>query len=313
VGESPDGHVTLDLDPAKRPRVVALIDGQQRLRWVGRLVAGPDLERGVILLEGFFDYNAHHVEPGLLTLPQLTSYLASGDLVQVFRATLAFPDRAGGLEVTADRFEVEHDAIARVTRRVDGLSMACLEHPQLAATGDDLQLFFHCRQRPRTLTLAGQVTGVDRDGAILVTAVPLRPFLYRDEFARYAKDAAVTGVERQVEIALPGGEAWSWRVDDRLIDPAGGRHDLRSHTAGSRRAGGKTSSYRTYRFAGAAVTITDPPSRPGWASDAFALVQWVDAQAVPGCRFRRDGAARRCRLRPAAPVWTRDAGAGAAR
>ncbi len=308
VGESPDGHVFLGTDPSRRPRVLALIDDQKRLRWVGELVAGPDLEHGVIRLHGFFDYNAHVVEPGLLTLAQLEHYLSSGDLVQQFRARLTFPDRKGGLEVTDDRFEVEYDAIARTTGAVRGLTMACLGHPQLTSPAwGDFRLFFYCRKRQRTLTLAGGFTGVDaKTGAILVDVAPLSPFLYRDEFATYIGDPAITGVDRRVDVKLGDGATWHWQVEDRLIDPKKGVHRARGQTVGSSSGGGQRSTYRIYRFAGVALKITYTESRPGWASDTFSLLQLVDRGAIKRCGFRHAGKHQRCRLRPASPVWTRD-------
>ena len=51
VNDSPDGHVFVDLDPNKN-RVVSFVDDKKRLRWVGRLLAGPSLEKGVIQLAG---------------------------------------------------------------------------------------------------------------------------------------------------------------------------------------------------------------------------------------------------------------------
>ncbi len=84
VKESPNGHVFVDIDPNKN-RVIGFIDGKNRLRWVGRLVAGSSLEEGVIRLEGFFDFNAHIVRPGVMTLSQLEDYLKSDKLVQTFR------------------------------------------------------------------------------------------------------------------------------------------------------------------------------------------------------------------------------------
>lgn len=48
-------------------------------------------------LEGFFDFNAHIVSPGILLLVQLQRYLKTGQLEQKFHATLAVPDGKGGL------------------------------------------------------------------------------------------------------------------------------------------------------------------------------------------------------------------------
>src|SRR5512138_435671 len=75
VKESPDGHVSVDNE-----RVVAIVDNAGALRWVGRLVAGASLETGVILFQGFFDFNAHIVHPGLMTLAEMQKLFATGQI-----------------------------------------------------------------------------------------------------------------------------------------------------------------------------------------------------------------------------------------
>src|SRR5262252_3458309 len=80
--ESPDGHVNVS-----GKRVVAFVDAGA-LRWVGELIAGPAIESGVLRLRGFFDFNAHIVSPGVMSLAELEVFLQTGKLDQVFAATL---------------------------------------------------------------------------------------------------------------------------------------------------------------------------------------------------------------------------------
>jgi len=108
VKESPDGMITVDNE-----RVVAFVDGNGALRWVGRLIAGASLETGVIELQGFFDFNAHLVHPGVMTLAQMQSFLATGTLDQTFDATLAFRDGRGGFARSARTLTVRYSPITR--------------------------------------------------------------------------------------------------------------------------------------------------------------------------------------------------------
>ena len=304
VGESPDGRVFVDLDPAKN-RVVAFIDSKNRLRWVGRPIAGPSLEKGVIRLEGFFDYNAHNVEPGVMTMAQLKSYLASGKLVQVYRANLTFADGKGGLTPTARSFKVEYDAIARNTTVV-GLPMTCLDDGRMSSpTWGRFRLFFYCRERSRTLTLSGEFTGVDTaNGEILATAVPTAPYLYEREFDRYIKDGTATAVERIVEVAA-GGKVWKWRAGKELVAPDGRVLRSRGGSSGSKRKAGKTIAYETYRFAGVSFTVTHPGQRSAWASNDFFMLQLSDGNGYASCSLVDSAGRRACKLRHVAPQWQR--------
>lgn len=305
VRESPDGHVFVELD-VKKNRVVGFIDDENRLRWVGRLLAGPSLEKGVILLQGFFDYNAHNVEPGLLTLAQLRSYLSSGTLVQRYRATLAFPDGKGGIRASARSFEVEYDALARNTT-VIGLEMACLEDGRMQSPlWGRFSLHFYCRDRSRSLALSGAFTGVDAStGEILTTAVPLHPFLYESEFDRYIGDATATDVQRIIEVSSQG-RTWKWRVGGDLVGPGGRAHRANGGSSGSRSVKGQKTSYEIYRFAGKTkLSVTHSGGQAPWMSNDFFMLQLIDGNSYAHCSLAEAGQRSPCRLTQAAPVWKR--------
>jgi hypothetical protein len=191
--------------------------------------------------------------------------------------------------------------------------MACLEHGRLQSPlRRDVRLFFHCRDRARTLTLAGWFTGVDPGtGELLATVVPTSPFLYEAELDRYIKDARATDVERLIEISARN-KTWIWTLGAGLVDPAGRARAARGGSTGTRQIRGKATSYETYRFAsGITLTISHAgrPSRGGsWQSNDFFVVQLVDGQAHTRCELLVAGGRQSCTLKQIAPTWKHAAG-----
>ncbi len=71
---------------------VAFLD--EKLIW--RFVAEPldsrqPLDKAVLAVKGFYDWNAHWVFPGLVTLAQLKSYIKDRSIVYRFRGPIYFP------------------------------------------------------------------------------------------------------------------------------------------------------------------------------------------------------------------------------
>jgi hypothetical protein len=306
VKESPDGHVTVDNE-----RVVAFVDHGGALRWVGRLAAGPSLERGVIRLQGFFDFNAHIVRPGIVTLPELRSVLATGRLDQTFDATLAFRDGHGGFARSRRTLTVRYEPLTRALH-VLGATPVCLAPAALfGLEWGSFELRFNdtCPSRApnapsRDLELDGKFTGVDAaTGHIQVQLVPTRPMLTEREYAAFATDGAIADVWSVVRVALSDGTRWTWRVEHDLIDAHGKAHAAGGVSTSSRTAGGKTVTNDVYGFAGGVkIALSPSASAASPGGNAEGILTLVDSGRITSCTFSQTGHPdRACTLTVGAP------------
>lgn len=302
---SPDGSIDVD-----GKRVVAFIDGTGALRWVGTLVAGPRIEEGVLLLHGFFDFNAHLVRPGIMSLPQLKNLLATGTLDQTFSATLSFPDGHGGMHRSSKHLTVRHDPLAN-TQTIVGFAPTCMALSNVwGLTWGQLQLRFSdtcmtaATTTTRSLSLDGKFTGVDAaTGALEVELSPTSPVLTEPEYDTYVADGTLVDVVRAVSVGLPGSAPWTWRIDQSMIDPAG-----KSHAAGgtssslTQAAGGPPIYDDSFDFRGAKITLRHGAS----TSTSSSLLSLIDSGAVTQCTFSRAGLAPvTCTLHQIAPIFVK--------
>jgi len=291
VRPSPDGHASVG------GRVVAFLDRSGAFRWVGRLAAGPTLETGVLHLSGFFDWNAHLVSPGLMTLAQLETFLATGTLVQTFAATISVQDAKGVPVPSGHTFTITHDPLARTTT-VAGFTGACLGNGRL----EDLdlgivtvELSSTCPRTPgapppsgardRRLELRGNVIGVDGHGAIAVDLSPVRPLLEARDFSTFVNDPSIASVKRLVDVKLDDGTTWTWDLGTALVDPAGVVHRAGGIGMSSQGVDGVTTETRSYEF-GEQTVILGPrrpvPSTPG---EYASILQRISQGTTGPCTF----------------------------
>ncbi len=302
VKQSPDGHVTISNE-----RVVAFIDGQNALRWVGRLVAGPSIETGVIKLQGFFDFNAHLVTPAIMSLAQLGSALQTGSLVQTFDATLAFPDGHGGFRPSpTKRFTLQYDTNGAQILSLQGLALPCLGNPSLFGLSwgsFEVRLSDTCLtnnsapQRDRSLDLDGELTGVAANGDIEVRVVPSRPFMNEVEYDTFARDRDLVQMTNVVRVALANGTAWSWRVESALVDPSGHSHAAQGMSS--------TMSGDVYEFTDAKITLSPSPSLGSPGGNPRGIVTLVESGKITRCVLTQHGTDTPCTLSHVAPIWVR--------
>lgn len=286
VKPSPDGHTSVS------GRALVALDKDDRLRWAGALVAGRDLETGVIHLHGFFDWNAHVVSPGVLTLDQLRSFLATGAFTQRFAVTIVAHDGTGAFVPAGPRFTIDHDPIAR-TSAARGAGNKCFD--ALSLTGldwgsGDIHLASSCPNDQRRLRFATKLTGVDASGAITMEAWPASPYLDAQDFAVWWKDSSVVTVKRLLDVRLDDGVTWTWDVGTGLIDPRGTPRAHGSMSTGSGMANGVQTTTVVYEFTGAKITFRDPSSGAITSGgDGTTLVQMADTRSWGTCTFEEDG------------------------
>lgn len=301
VRESPDGRVFVPVGKTAKNRVVAFIDAQNRLRWIGRLLAGPSLEKGVLELRGFFDFNAHLVGPGVMTLMQLMEFLAHGTMHQRFRATLSFPDGRGGLRRSGRQVIVDYAPLTRKVSGLRGLRAACLDHPSLMPPNwGKFRLHLYCRGSLRRLVLTGRVSGINPRGDILVDAVPTEPVLNAGELDRYLRNPGFTKVARTIRVTTASGTTWTWHWGRGLVDAGGRMHRLRGMSVSSQSRAGKIIHIDSYRFDGIVLAV---PSKTNQLAAHLTLIQRANARQ--GCTVTHGGKRERCTLRPGTAVWRR--------
>lgn len=289
-GQSPDAS----------GRVVAFLDKNDTFRWVGNLAAGTAIETGVLRLSGFFDFNAHLVTPGTMTLAQLKGYLATGTLAQTFAGSVVVEDPAtGSLLPSGKTFTFARDAIADKTTAFAGLHGACLGNPWVHGFdwGPSVLLSETCPAptgkasgASRRLELEGRVTGVDATGAITIDFTPTDPFLDATDFATFMNDPSIATVKRLVELGLPDGTTWTWEMGAALVDPRGKRRAPAGFSARTQTTNNVTTFTQTYEFQGATVILTPRTSGPmSGGGEAATIVTRIDGHGYAACVFQQTG------------------------
>lgn len=121
VKPSPDGHLNFSDE-----RVIAFLTSANVLRWVGHKVAGPNIENGVVALNGFFDFNANTVSPGLMTVAQMSTLLTTGRLRPVGGSSSSY-EQKGGVTLATQGFEFgDAQVILGTSSNVGGTNLALL-------------------------------------------------------------------------------------------------------------------------------------------------------------------------------------------
>lgn len=161
-------------------------------------------------MHGFFDFNAHHVEPSLITVELLKTYAKKGTLEYSFRGPLCFPVKGKGTwEASKIVLDVTHDPIKK-TSSVTGL-------PELKGLGkhevtvsslpfrDGVVIEFWGR---RSLRLGGEAKSLDvKNGTFQVRFFAILPdILSQKEFEGYVADAEKGAASYRVKLTATGGD-----------------------------------------------------------------------------------------------------------
>ncbi len=277
-------------------RIVAFVDGTGSFEYYGKTVAGPDVEHGVLLLAGFYDFNAHLVVPGMVTLAQLKAYLATGTMpARTFVGTVGFPDGRGHVVPSAKHFvaTVPPGHAATVT----GFSLACLGPASFSGLDwGDVEVDFNdtclkAGQSSRSLRLRGVATGADAMGNVTVLVSPASPIMNEPEYDTFAADGAITGVQRSVRFDGADGSRWTWGFDESLTEAGTVRKITTNHgtTITPPSAGSVYEDTWIYGDVTLALTQSGPAPRVSLGTSS-AVLQAVDAR-VGTWTIQRKGAA----------------------
>jgi hypothetical protein len=299
VKQSSNGH----FGNSKPERMIGFIDKNQSLQWAGHLLAGKTLETGVILISGYYDFNAHLVSPGTMTLVQLKSLLADKPINQNIVVTLAFPNGHGGMSASKQDFAIEFEPKTNKTTLLRS-SVRCLKTATLSAadwgnTFLSLELEISCGKETRSVSLFGKFVSVDAQGTIRITATPGTPVMTAADFQSFLSDPTIKGFQRIVNVDV-AGERWQWNVTEQSIDGPKGVRGVQSTGPGSSRSpdGVETESF-VFDQSGIVLTLVH---RDPSAGTAMGLMQLIES-ARTECRIAIGGKpVRRCTLRQIAPL-----------
>jgi hypothetical protein len=268
-------------------RLVALIDSSNQFRWAAEKVAGTTIENGVLRLHGFFDFNAHIVNPSIVTLAQLKTAITTGALVQTYDVGIAFFDGHGGTKVSAKHFSLLYDAITAKGTAV-GFTGACLDLTySWGFDWGDPELVFDdtCPKKSgngpsRSMHLRGKPTGVDAAGNIQLEIVPNNPQMSEVEYDTFVADSSIAKFVSILDVKLADGTVWKWKVDEGLVDPTGKEHAVGGWSSSFEQKGSVSVSKETQDFGGIQIALTqNGNSRP--------LVEAIDAGVITSCTLIR--------------------------
>ena len=147
---------------------VAFIDKAGVWRFTAAPINSRKVDADVLVIHGFYDWSAHFVTPGFLTLKQLSAYLKDGSLLYSFRGPIWFPQEGKpSWKPSALVIGGTYDAV-RDSARVTGFNkLAGLPPQPTIFAGSDhrgeahFTLEYSGSGMPRRLELLGKVEGVD--------------------------------------------------------------------------------------------------------------------------------------------------------
>jgi hypothetical protein len=241
-----------------------------------------------------------------MTLAQMQTLLATGQLDQTFDATLAFRDGHGGVARSARALTIRWSPMTRTLNVTQPLP-ACLRAGALFGLdwgNFELRLLDNClsaapNTRDRSLDLDGKYTGVDATtGHIQVELVPSRPFLTEAEYVAFAADGGIASMTQVVSVALTDGTTWTWHVENDLVDASGKSHAAGGVSMSSQSVNGKTVTRDEYGFDGDIKVLLSPGAQSGSpGGNPRAIVSLVDSGASLSCTLvQRNQPDRGCRL-----------------
>jgi hypothetical protein len=184
---------------AQGQEFIAFLDKDQVWTFMAAPLNPKDkLAKSVLRMEGFYDFNAYWVTPGLITLNQLKTYLRDGSLVYRFRGKIYFPQRGktewkpGSLAISGTYDAVNPKVTIQGLPNLKGFP----EQPEIDIhwlhdqPGFDIS---YARTNDRPLNLVGTLEDLDdKTGEMLVRfAVSAPDVLTQKSFEDYLADAGL--------------------------------------------------------------------------------------------------------------------------
>ena len=180
-------------------RCVAFIDEQGRFHWAASPRAGFSLQTGPLLLEGFYDFNAYLVSPGIISLAQLRRYLQRPTRLSYrFKGPLLFWDPRARRPLPSSIVLTVTSDWVRGVATISGLPLAATQRwgkaPRVAINhlfARDLEVSLK-RSWPGPLVLRGKIDGVDKAGFRAHFWVVMPLLLRKSDFDAYLAGRAIS-------------------------------------------------------------------------------------------------------------------------
>lgn len=184
-------------------RIVAFVDGSGSWTAYAKEFAGPSLEDGVLRVEGFYDFNAHLVTPGVMTLAQLEAFVVKGTpLAWTFRGKILLASPTG---LAPSSIDVSAQAPSNVVTGMPAFSGFPSPTVHVGSwMGTDATVEWN-RTLGRPLVLEASAIGKNPDGSIAVEWRTSYPTLLTEaEFKKYLADPKLGHPYYVLEVATPG-------------------------------------------------------------------------------------------------------------
>ncbi len=218
------GHVYLK----PGTRVVAFLSKAGEWQFSGEAPDGLTLD-DVIQLHGFYDFDAHLVEPSLVTFGQLRDRFAGKPIAWHFEGPLEVLSNDGS-KIIDSPWKLSVNGTEGLPATVLGLTAVDVPPPQMFVGGWDAGVSVSWnRGWPRPLIISGPIVG-HRDDVLLVKFRLAMPDLFHTaDIARYLADPKAAHANYRMHIEwTDGGKPWTVALDEGLLvvtDDKGGKFD----------------------------------------------------------------------------------------
>lgn len=197
--------------------IVAFLDGSLHFRFVAMLPPTGDPAVAPLRLRGFYDFNAHHVTPGVLTLQALEALLRGEHPTLRFTGPLLALS-PNGREIITTNIKLDVQVAEDGKARVSGLpSTAGLPQPVVhsGAAFHDMRVDWNTGY-PRPFQLEGVLERVDASGAIVTRFHAVMPeHLFREADLRaYLANAKLAYPYWPLEVRFDDGTRWQGSIGD---------------------------------------------------------------------------------------------------
>ncbi|MGC4005937.1 MAG: hypothetical protein QM811_23580 [Pirellulales bacterium] len=193
----------------KAEEIVVFLD--QDLSW--NYVAVPlhgqkTVEKSVLALRGFYDFNAHIIDPGLITLDLLKGYLKDGTLIYRFRGNIFFPQlgksdwKPSAIQITGRYDAVNEEVdVSGLPALVDFPKQPKIHVSSFNSPSGNFDLEYS-RSRLRQLELTGFVASLDDKTCELIIrfAVSGPEIPTEAAFRDYLSDGRKRGITSKFEL-----------------------------------------------------------------------------------------------------------------
>lgn len=218
-GEVTENEITVD--PAQGTiyletgnTYLAFINAQNEFEWYGHALNGGNLKEDVLMLEGFYDYNAYLVSPGVVSYTNVVQYIAEEQMTGTVTGNIHFFNpRSRQMEPSDMSITVNYTYTARsgVISSVSQENIPLTDFETATAylgSWDPVISVYYEENLVRPFKLEGELTGVDGSDFTAIFWVEAPEELNENELRQYLQDPALGPPVYQIQIDSDNGETY---------------------------------------------------------------------------------------------------------